>query len=243
MTIDKKTIRKVFVVVVGAIFFYWLLHETDRFKMLWGSVSGVVAPFAIGSVLAFIANVPMRAIENRLGFIKGKDLRRTVAILLTFVAIILVVYGVIRLLLPQISETIMLLIPKITDFAIRAEEWILGFAEENPQVLDYIYSITGGTTIDCMPLEHYCGNCQSDPAGSNGAEEQPVCHCIRCGFRLWQHRTDPDEYCDWFGILCLLPGAKGYPGFSGQKDSLFFAAGTNHRRNEKLLERPLVSRH
>ena len=148
MTIDKKTIRKVFVVVVGAIFFYWLLHETDRFKMLWGSVSGVVAPFAIGSVLAFIANVPMRAIENRLGFIKGKDLRRTVAILLTFVAIILVVYGVIRLLLPQISETIMLLIPKITDFAIRAEEWILGFAEENPQVLDYIYSITGGTTID-----------------------------------------------------------------------------------------------
>lgn len=148
MTIDKKTIRKVFVVVVGAIFFYWLLHETDRFKMLWGSVSGVVAPFAIGSVLAFIANVPMRAIENRLGFIRGKDLRRTVAILLTFVAIILVVYGVIRLLLPQISETIMLLIPKITDFAIRAEEWILGFAEENPQVLDYIYSITGGTTID-----------------------------------------------------------------------------------------------
>lgn len=148
MTIDKKTIRKVFVVVVGAIFFYWLLHETDRFKMLWDSISGVIAPFAIGSVLAFIANVPMRAIENRLGFIKGKDLRRTVAILLTFVAIVLVLYGVIRLLLPQISETIMLLIPKITDFAIRAEKWILGFAEENPQVLDYIYSITGGTTID-----------------------------------------------------------------------------------------------
>ena len=148
MTIDKKTIRKVFAVVVGAIFFYWLLHETDRFKMLWDSISGVVAPFAIGSVLAFIANVPMRAIENRLSFIKGKDLRRTVAILLTFVAIVLVLYGVIRLLLPQISETIMLLIPKITDFAIRAEKWILGFAEENPQVLDYIYSITGGTTID-----------------------------------------------------------------------------------------------
>lgn len=152
MIIDKKTIRKIFVVVAGAILFYWLLHETDRFKMLWGAISGIFAPFVIGSVLAFIANVPMRAIENHLGFIKGKELRRTVAILLTFVSIVLVIYGVIRLLLPQISETIMLLIPKITDFAIRTEKWVLEFAEQNPQVLEYIYSITGGTAIDWPDL-------------------------------------------------------------------------------------------
>jgi len=58
LQIDKKTIRKLFWVAVGAIFVYWLLHETDRFKLLWNDITGIVAPFVIGAVLAFILNVP-----------------------------------------------------------------------------------------------------------------------------------------------------------------------------------------
>ena len=57
MHIEKKTIRKLFFITVGAIFFYWLLHETDRFRTLWNAISGLVAPFALGATLAFIINV------------------------------------------------------------------------------------------------------------------------------------------------------------------------------------------
>ena len=52
MQIDKKTIRKFFWVAVGAIFVYWALHETERFKLLWSDITGIVAPFVIGAVLA-----------------------------------------------------------------------------------------------------------------------------------------------------------------------------------------------
>ena len=45
MQIDKKTIRKFFWVAVGAIFVYWTLHETERFKLLWGNAVSIVAPF------------------------------------------------------------------------------------------------------------------------------------------------------------------------------------------------------
>ena len=90
MTIDKKTIRKVFWIAVGSIFFYWLLHETDRFKILWTSVKEIFAPFVIGAALAFILNVLMRPIEHRLKFIKNPGLRRAAALVLTFVAIVLV---------------------------------------------------------------------------------------------------------------------------------------------------------
>ena len=71
MQIDKKTIRKLFWVAVGAIFVYWALHETERFKLLWSDITGIVAPFVIGAALAFILNVPMRAIERNLKFIKN----------------------------------------------------------------------------------------------------------------------------------------------------------------------------
>ena len=152
MQIDKKTIRKVFFLVIGSIFVYWLLHETERFKSLWNMISGVLAPFVLGAALAFIFNVPMRAIELRLGFIKGEGLRRTVSIVLTFVLIIMGIYGVIRLLVPQISETVMLLIPKMVVFFQRMEAMAIDFLGDNPDLLNWIYANTGLESLDWSAL-------------------------------------------------------------------------------------------
>jgi predicted PurR-regulated permease PerM len=120
-----------------------LLHETDRFKTLWNAVYGVVAPFAIGATLAFIFNVPLRAIERNLTFIRQEELRRTVAIVLTLIAIVLVIYGVFALLVPQISDTIMILIPKLTDFFLRMETMAEEFMASNPELLEWVYANTG----------------------------------------------------------------------------------------------------
>ncbi len=152
MQIDKKTIRKVFLLVVGCIFFYWLLHETDRFKTLWNAVYGVVAPFAIGATLAFIFNVPLRAIERNLTFIRQEELRRPVAIVLTLIAIVLVIYGVFALLVPQISDTIMILIPKLTDFFLRMETMVEEFLASNPELLEWVYANTGFASFDWAGL-------------------------------------------------------------------------------------------
>lgn len=152
MHIDKKTIRNVFFLVAGCIFFYWLLHETDRFKTLWNAVYGVVAPFAIGATLAFIFNVPLRAIERNLTFIRQEELRRTVAIVLTLIAIVLVIYGVFALLVPQISDTIMILIPKLTDFFLRMETMAEEFMASNPELLEWVYANTGFESFDWAGL-------------------------------------------------------------------------------------------
>ena len=142
MQIDIKTIRKVFWVAVGSIVIYWLLHETDRFKALLSATTDIFAPFVIGAALAFILNVPMRAIERRLQFIKGDGLRRTAGIALTFASIVLILYGVVRLLIPQISETIAVLIPKLTDFFLRLEKQFYAFLQANPDMLAWVSANT-----------------------------------------------------------------------------------------------------
>lgn len=152
MQIDKKTVRKLFLIVVGAIAFYWLLHETDRFRTLWATVCGILSPFVIGAAIAFIMNVPMRAIERNLAFIKNDGLRRTIGILLTFVAIVLVIAGVILLLIPQITETIQSLLPKLTDFFLRLEKNILTFLQSNPQLLQWVMETTNLQTLDWAGL-------------------------------------------------------------------------------------------
>ena len=152
MQIDKKTVRNIFMIALGAIAFYWVLHETEQFRNLWTGLVGVLSPFVLGAAIAFIMNVPMRALERQLMFIRKDGLRRTASIILTFVLIILVIAGVIWLLVPQITETIQSLIPKLTDFFQRMERLVLAFLEENPELLQWVSSTTGLQSLDWSGL-------------------------------------------------------------------------------------------
>ena len=138
MQIDKKTIRKFFWVAVGAIFVYWTLHETERFKLLWSNAVSIIAPFVIGAAIAFILNVPMRAIERRLKFIRNPGARRALGLILTILAVVLLLVGVVWLIVPQISETIASLVPKVTDFFLRMEDQFFVFLEANPELLAWV---------------------------------------------------------------------------------------------------------
>ncbi len=124
MHLDKKTIRHIFLCVIGCIAFYWLLHEPERFQSVWNTFIGILAPFVVGAAIAFIVNVPMRSIENKLGFIKQRKLRRAVALVLTLIIIVVVIVGVVMLLVPQVEQTIADLVAELPGFF---EELQIGF--------------------------------------------------------------------------------------------------------------------
>lgn len=136
--IEKKTIYRVFLCVLGCIAFYWLLHETDRVKAVWKVISDIFAPFVLGGVLAFILNVPMRAFENWVKFIKGEKLRRIVAILLTVLCIGIVIAGVVMLIIPQIEETLQLLISQLPGFFERLESNVIHLLEQRPELMKWV---------------------------------------------------------------------------------------------------------
>lgn len=152
MHIDKRTVRNIFLVALGAIAFYWILHETEQFKSLWSSFTGMISPFILGAAIAFILNVPMRVIEKGLQFIRNEGLRRTAAIILTLIALVLIITGIILLLVPQITETIQSLIPKLTEFFLRMETVVLGILEENPNLLQWVSESTDLQSFDWAGL-------------------------------------------------------------------------------------------
>lgn len=138
MKIEKKTIYRIFLCVLGCIAFYWLLHETDRVKTVIQYLGGIFSPFLLGGVIAFILNVPMRAIESKLKFIKSEKPQRIAAILLTLLAIGLVVTGVVMLVIPQLTETVQLLLDQLPDFFLRMETKILEFLTERPELMEWV---------------------------------------------------------------------------------------------------------
>lgn len=138
MEISKKTLRLIFGGAAGCIILYWLLHDTERLAVLLRNVGAIFSPFVVGSVLAFILNVPMRSIEKGLKAIKNDRGRRALALILTMVAVIFVLTGVVYLLVPQLVETIETLIATLPGFFNRSKEFVKGFLNDNPELMEWL---------------------------------------------------------------------------------------------------------
>lgn len=140
---NRKNLLKLFWVAIGCIFVYWLLHDTERVKGFSDTVSGVAAPFVFGGVLAFVLNVPMRAIENKvLKKLKNNTLKRVIAVVLTFLAMLLVVGLVFWLLIPQIIKTINSLIPTLYVFFSNAQKFVYNLLDERPDLMEWLKANT-----------------------------------------------------------------------------------------------------
>ena len=135
---DKKTLRKILLAVLGIVVVYWLLHEPERVRSFFRTVKNILTPFIIGGVLAFILNVPMRAFEGVLKGIKRLKLRRICALLLTLLCVILVVALVCVLLIPELTESVGQLIPKLKETFNSIWEKSNLFLEEHPAVKEWI---------------------------------------------------------------------------------------------------------
>ena len=140
MHIDKKVLRNVFLCAAGCILLAWLLNDTERFSAVISWVWGLFSPFVVGAAIAFIFNVPMRAIENQLDGIRKEGFRRGLAIVLTIAALCLIVTFVVELLIPQIKLTVDSLQVKLPAFVERTAQKINAFLDSNPELKEYVYS-------------------------------------------------------------------------------------------------------
>lgn len=137
---DKKTLRRIIFAVLGVMLIYWLLHEPDRVKSIFGTIMDIITPFIIGGVLAFILNVPMRAFENLLKGIKHEKLRRIVALLLTMLCAALIVALVFVLLIPELTDTLRQLGPKAVETFNRMWARLSAFLDQHPDVKEWFNS-------------------------------------------------------------------------------------------------------
>jgi len=135
---DKKTVKRVAIAAIIVIVIYWLLHDGDRVQGIVNSIIGILTPFIVGSVLAFILNVPMRGFERLLKGIKHNTLRRVCAIGLTFLCLILVLVGVFMLLIPEIKSTWNQIYPNLVTAYNNLVAWGNKMLKDYPQIQQMI---------------------------------------------------------------------------------------------------------
>lgn len=148
MRFDKKMILRIFLGIAGLIVLHWLLHEPERFLSVFNFLKTLLMPFIIGAALAFILNVPMRGIERWFSGVKNAALRRGIAIVLTFIFIIIVLTFVFWMLLPQIISTVDNLIEKLPLFLNDVRYKVEGFLADHPDVLQWLIDNTKFNDFD-----------------------------------------------------------------------------------------------
>ncbi len=148
MHIDKKLMHRIFGLIAGCIVFAWLILDTARATLLFDRIWELIAPFVAGAGIAFVFNVPLRAIEAQLEGMKKEGLRRTFAILLTLLCLVLVIMFVFELLIPQLRLTIASLSAKIPAFIDRTAQKLMVLVADNPELGTWIQETFNLQSLD-----------------------------------------------------------------------------------------------
>lgn len=146
--IDKKLMHRLFVLIAGCIVFAWLVLDTKRATDLFLEIWNLFSPFVAGAGIAFVFNVPMRAIERQLDGMRRQGMRRALAIVLTILAVVLVFMFVMELLVPQIRLTAASLMETIPAFVDRTAKNLVQLMEDNPDMKEWILNATNLESLD-----------------------------------------------------------------------------------------------
>ena len=100
---------------------------------------GFLTPFMAGAAMAFILNVPMRAIEKRLPF--KKKAARPISLILSMLLVVGILLVVTFVVTPQLVETVMSLQYSIPAFLEQVRVMAEDLFAQNPEILEYINSV------------------------------------------------------------------------------------------------------
>ena len=128
--------------------FAWILLDTEQASSAAKSLWNLISPFVAGAVIAFVFNVPMRAIERQLDGIHKEGLRRVLSIVLTIAALALVIMFVVEMLAPQIQVTVAALTERIPTFIEQTSAKLVKLMDDNPDMKAWIMDIANLESLE-----------------------------------------------------------------------------------------------
>lgn len=150
MELNKNNMKKILKIITFTLVLMVILLNfrsvSNGIILLWG----VIFPFAVGSAIAFILNIPMTAIERQIGKINiksnsGKKIKRKLMRPLSMVLAILLVLFVIGIVMgvviPQLGQTINSIGVSISKSLPKLQAWLENTFQDQEEIVSYIASL------------------------------------------------------------------------------------------------------
>jgi len=145
MQLDRPTMRRLMTLIA---FTALLLAAVLRLEQLFTGLqflAGILSPFFVGGAIAFILNVPMRCVENRVlaPLYRKKRPRylRALSLLLTLALMAAVILLLLLVVLPQLTATVSGLGTTLSAGFNRLAQWAEEQFASNPQIVEWLQSL------------------------------------------------------------------------------------------------------
>lgn len=142
MGFDREKLKQIRRMILYIALIVLVLIYSDEVFSTIGMFIGFMKPFIYGGVIAFILNIPLRFIENRI-FKKwtgkvAEKLKRPIGIVLSILFVVLILNIVIMTVAPQIGKTLVELGTRIPVFAEEVVMKLEAVSAEYPQLEKYV---------------------------------------------------------------------------------------------------------
>ena len=141
---NRQNIRGLLLVICGGAAFYAALQHLNVVARALGWLVGIQAPFLLGAAIAFILNVPMRAIERHLfpNARRGAGARRPLALVLTLAAVIGVLVLASCVIGPGVKDAVKSIASQVPAAFDRLYNWLLGLEQYLPQIETWVQDLS-----------------------------------------------------------------------------------------------------
>ncbi len=157
--LNNKNMKKIIGIVTFAIVLYWGLQNLNIVGDVFTTIFKVIFPFILGFCIAFVLNIPVRAIEriyyrmlrkgknNKIKNNKIKNNKvdigvRILSIVLSIFIVIFILYFVMFLVIPELINTFNILKENIPSIASDIRDWLVKMTQNYPELKTKIASIS-----------------------------------------------------------------------------------------------------
>lgn len=109
LSFKKEVYKKVFLTGLALLFVAYLFAKSNYIFSGIGVFFGIISPFILGAVFAFIMKIPLNFFENKVfNKIENKNFqkhKRSISITISFILLILIIYIISVIIAPQIANS------------------------------------------------------------------------------------------------------------------------------------------
>jgi len=137
---NKHSLRGWLIIVCTGVVLFCALQNLGDVLDAAGTLVGIFTPFFLGGAIAFVLNVPMRAIERRLLRSKTRG-RRGAALMLALAAVVgvLTLAGVV--IAPGVQDAVLSIAEQLPEAFARLEQWVAEIEMYLPQIEAFVIDL------------------------------------------------------------------------------------------------------
>lgn len=147
MDLNKDNMKKIMLLIVFAVLLFVGVQRFDIILASIGFIWRLMFPFAVGAAIAFILNVPMHCLEDKLfSELKKKKSRwdklaRPISMLLAILLVVAVVLLVVLVVAPDLAATLVSIGKSIEENIPAIQRWGMKTFSNIPQITEWISHI------------------------------------------------------------------------------------------------------